>query len=287
GAGDVVICWFERGKWRTEGIDVGEGLLHGALIADVDPSLEGVEIVVVGETADGRGRAELLSWSQGSGWRVTRLATPPRPLHAVALLGDLVCVSGQALSVLRRSEGVWSALELATLKSPGLSLSPSQGKVLVGCLDGRLVEFAVDGLSGGVRREADRRVAARNSLARLGGHVLTADGDGTLALLPAANESGLPERLTQQDRVEIYRSPRPLTGTVLADLDPAAKGLELATCGEAGEVVLLSADADGRYQPTTLHRDVSPLHCLIALDSRTLATASEGGTITVLRRAAY
>ena len=283
GAGGVVVAWRQGETWRTETIDAGRGPLHGVLIADVDPSLEGVEVVVVGETEDGRGRAELLSWSPGGGWRVTRLAAPPEPLLAVGLFGEVPCVVGKRLSVLRRSERVWRAIEIAQLSSPGLSLSASAKRVLVGCADGGLLEFR-SGVDGHRPREVDRRVAARSALATSGRHVLAADGDGTLALLPAANEKGLPARYSQQDRIEIFRSARPLTGCVLADLDPKSEGLELMTCGEAGELVLLSADGDGRYQPATLLRELSPLRCLIALDARSVATGSEGGTVTVLTR---
>lgn len=276
----VVVAWQEGQAWKTEAIDAGEGPLHGVLIADVDPSLEGVEIVVVGETPDGRGRAELLSWTGSSGWRVTRLCAPPRPLAAVGLVNGSLCVVGESVKALRRHEGRWTTVELAKLPSPGRSLRSHGERLVVGCADGELLELTL-GLSA-EPRVLDRRVATRNAIAFAQGHFLTADGDGTLALLPKAGGSGLPERHLRQDRIEVHRSPRPLTGALLAELDPGSEGLELAACGEAGQLVLLAADGEGRFQAQTLLNEVSPLRSLLHLGRRRMAVASESGAVTLV-----
>ena len=276
----VVVGWEQGQAWKTEAIDVGPGPLHGVLIADVDPSLDGVEVVVVGETPDGRGRAELLSWTGTSGWRVTRLCAPPRPLAAVGLVGGSLCVVGHSAKVLRRHDGRWAAIELAKLPSPGRSLRTHGERLVVGCADGELLELTL-GLSA-APRVLDRRVAARNAISSAQGHLLSADGDGTLALLPKAGGAGLPERHLRQDRIEVYRSQRPLTGSLLAELEPGSEGLELVACGEAGELVLLAADGEGRFQSQTLLNEVSPLRSLLHLGGRRLAVASESGAVTLV-----
>jgi hypothetical protein len=279
GAG-VVVAWQAGQDWKIESVDAGPGPLRGVLIADVDPSLEGVEVVVVGETPDGRGRAELLSWTESSGWRVTRLCAPPRPLAAVGLIDGTLCVVGESAQVLRRHEGRWTAVELAKLPSPAQSLRGQGERLIVGCAHGELLELTL-GL-GGRPRVIDRRVAARNAIGIRRGHLVTADDDGTLSLLPKSGGEGLPERIARQDRVELHRSQRALTGALLADLDPDAEGLELAACGETGELVLLTADGEGRFQAETLLNEVSPLRALHHLGGRQLVTASEGGTVTLV-----
>lgn len=276
----VVVAWEREGTWKTEVVPAGEGPLHGVLIADVDPSREGVEIVVVGETPDGRGRAELLSWTS-SGWRMTRMIAPPEPLQAVGLLEGALCVVGKSVSLVQLREGRWSGFELAKLPSPGKSLRGIKGRLFVGCVDGELLELSA-GIDASEPQERDRRVAARNAIASAGGHLLTADGDGTLALLPKAGGSGLPDRHLSQDRVEVYRSPRALTGALLAELNPDAAGLELVACGEAGELVLLSADDEGRFEAKSLLRGLSPLRGLLKLSGRRLVTAAESGTVTLV-----
>lgn len=277
----AVLAWKVGDAWRSETLPAGEGPLHGALIADADPSQAGQEIVVVGETPDGRGRAELLSWTAGGGWRVTRLCAPPQPLAGAAMVDGTLCVVGKAALALRREEGRWTVLELAKLPSPGRSLNVAGERLVVGCVDGELLEVTL-GL-GGEPRVLDQRVAVRNAVGIAGGHVLTADGDGTLSLLPKRSAAGLPERHLRQDRVEVHRSKRALTGALLADLDPGAEGLELAACGETGELVLLTADGEGRFQPRTLLSEVSPLRGLVHLGGRLLVVASESGAVTFVR----
>lgn len=276
----VALAWQAGEAWRVEVLDAGPGPLHGVLIGDVDPSQAGAEVVVVGETPDGRGRAELLSWTAGGGWRRTRLCAPPQPLAAVALVDGTLCVAGQGALALRRHEGRWTSVELAKLPSPGLSLRAEGERLLVGCADGELLALTL-GL-GGAPRVLDQRVAARNALGGAAGHLVSADGDGTLSLLPKTGASGLPERLTRQDRVEVLRAQRALTGALMAELEPEAAGLELAACGETGELFLLVADGEGRLQSQTLLSEVSPLRALLHLGGRRLAVASEGGAVTLV-----
>lgn len=280
-AGDgVVVAWRAGQAWRTETVPAGEGPLLGVLVADADPSQAGNEIVVVGETPDGRGRAELLSWTSNGGWRSTRLCAPPQPLADAAMVGGTLCVVGESAFALRRQEGRWSAIELTKLPSPGRSLSVQGERLLIGCVGGELLELTL-GL-GGAPRDLDQRVAARNAIGSARGHVVTADGDGTLSLLPKRGAEGLPERAARQDRVELHRSQRALTGALLADLDPDAEGLELAACGETGELVLLTADGEGRFQAETLLREVGPLRALLHQGGRRLVVAAESGTVTLV-----
>ena len=67
------------------------------------------------------------------------------------------------------------------------------------------------------------------------------------------------------------------------DLDPQRAGPELFTCGDAGEVVVVGAEADGELRPQILRREGSPWRGLVQLDASALVAAGEGGAVVELR----
>jgi hypothetical protein len=287
--GEVFVVWHTGEGWGHELLVRTEGELTQVAVGDVDPSREGVEVVVVGNRSGGEdsgkpGTARLV-YRSGQKWLHEEIYGDPRLLHMVQASGGSVFVGGfsHTVHLVERRDGAWVNTEVAKLPGPAKTSTAFREGWAIACQDGSLVHLAPQGADWSTN-VLDHRGAGRARLSAAADHLLVADDDGTLALVPGA-KPGLPASLQGQARVEVYRSKAKLRGAVLADLDPLIPGLELATCTGDGALVLLEHSA-GRWTPRELAKDTHTLHHLArgtlgGLERPVLAAASRGGRLYV------
>ncbi|HBP23422.1 MAG TPA: hypothetical protein DEA08_37295 [Planctomycetes bacterium] len=296
GKGEVFVVWREGEGWgSTRALSTGGELVQVA-VGDVDPTRPGLEIVAVGASRGGEddgtpGRATLI-YRAGDQWQSERLRDERSLLHAVCPVPGGVLVAGydQRVALLQRVEGRWRAKDLGELPGPArcavpLPDDPGPAGAAFCCKDGSVVRCVRRGDDYELQ-PADFRASGRARLSAANDHLLVADDDGTLALVPGL-APGLPTHVRGQARVEIYRASSKLRGAVLADVDPSVPGLEACTCSGAGELTVLS-HVGGRWEPVEVTQDTATLHdlCYGPLGDLgpVLAAASRGGRLWVARR---
>lgn len=296
GRGEVFVVWREGERWSSERVLSTGGELVQVAVGDVDPTRPGLEIVAVGASRGGEddgtpGRATLI-YRAGEQWQSERLRDERSLIHAVCPVPGGVVVAGydQRVTLLERREGRWRERDLGELPGPArcavpLPEEPGPPGVALCCKDGSVVRCVRRGEDYELL-PADFRASGRARLSAANDHLLVADDDGTLALVPGL-APGLPEHVRGQARVEIYRASSKLRGAVLADVDPSAPGLEACTCSGAGELTVLS-HVDGRWRPAEAARDTAILHDLcygpLGELGPVLVAASRGGRLWVVRR---
>lgn len=296
GAGEVFVVWREGERWGSERALSTGGELVQVAVGDVDPTRPGLEIVAVGVARGGEdegapGRATLI-YRAGQRWRSERLRDEGSLIHAVCPLPGGVLVAGydQRVTLLERADGRWRESELGALPGPARCAAPIPGEpgppgVALCCRDGSVIRCVRRG-EGYELEPADFRASGRARVAAASDHLLVADDDGTLALVPGL-APGLPAHVRGQARVEIYRAPSKLRGAVLADVDPSAPGLEACTASGEGALTVLR-HVDGRWEPREVARDTATLHDLcygpLGELGPVLAAASRGGRLWVAWR---
>ncbi|RKY16721.1 MAG: hypothetical protein DRQ55_17415 [Planctomycetota bacterium] len=262
----------------------GEGIVVVGGELDGRP---GDELVVGGMASGGEddgGEGSLRLLSRGDdGWSVRELQRSPALVHGACLLdwdadGQLdVAAAGFAQQLVLASRGAddWSVRVLGELPAAAKSLVPWQGGVALALTDGQVLGAApADG--GCAFRSIDRALAGRARLASAGEQLLIASDDGSLILTGDAGPR------------ELHHSSDKLRGAALADLLPGSSGLEAATVGYDGRVLLLT---DLEHEPLTsvLHTDGDRLHHLASGSLRAkgdgmfLVAVGYSGRVIVLR----
>lgn len=229
GKGAVHLVYRDGDAWMVEPVFEDTALVHGVCIADVDPSNEGNEIVVVGFSK----RVTILAKVHGK-WSKLDDAPLPAPGKAVASVAGRLFVANTSDSIAGYeptavtetvSEGE-SEVEVKRVRWPGR------------VADAHLVELG----------------AAQARLGVGGDLLLVACDDGRLQLL------------TPDGPFCIYEEDAKLRGAVLADLDPLVEGDEAATAGYRKTMTILYRGDDWRkpWTPVTLWRDTDRFHHLAA-----------------------
>jgi hypothetical protein len=282
GNGEVWIASRAGDRWTGSAVARVGGEMIQCAIGDADLESPGLELVVVGmregsEDSGGPGRAHLIRAVPG-GWAVERIFDDASLLHAVCIANGAVFVagfSGRAFRLVRSPNG-WRADPIAELPGAAKAAAVVGDGVAFACNDGSLVHVARDG-AGFTSRVVDKRRAGRARLASDGRRLLVADDDGQLSLLAPG-----------VDAERVYKSREKLRGAVLADLDPAVEGAELATAGYDRQVVLLRHVGDG-FQSLVLAQEPDRLHHLACgeLDPAPgleLVAVGFGGDLVMFRR---
>lgn len=273
--GQVLIARREGARWERELVQTGGGPLRAALAGDFDPSSEGLELAVCGETEDQRGRVLLLTKTSQGIWRPRLVFASASPLYALLETEGLLFVSGGGLTRLVRRGRDWEGIAIGELESPGRALLAWREQVWVGCTSGRIVSGETVARGGEEREPWCRVEAGVFALAAAGESLVCADAGGALARREGKSQDA--------GWREIYRSLRPLRCALIADLDPEHPGAEVFTCGDAGELVVVSGQADGVLRPRVLRAANAPWLGLVQLDEASLVVAGQGGSVVELR----
>lgn len=237
-----------------EGIVVVAGELDGE---------DGDELVVGGMAAGGEddggeGSLRLLSRDGSGAWSATELHRSPALVHAVCLTdidGDgrldvLAAGFARQLVLASRPHKEWEVKVVADLPAPAKSMVPWKHGVALALTDGQVLE-ARPGPNGFSLSPLDAITSGRARLATDEERLLCASDDGSLRLIG----NGAAQ--------EIHRSGDKLRGAVLANLVPTLPGLEAATVGYDGRVLVFNF-REGLPVLTLVHSDGDRLHHLCA-----------------------
>lgn len=259
GSGAITVVGRTEGGWTCATIPAPAGEMIQCAIGDADPERPGNELVVVGmasggEESGGPGVALLVFKDADGSWKSERIFHDEALVHGVAIGAGEVFVAGfsrQAHRVARES-GKWKSERIAPLPGDGKSVAVHEGAVYVACTDGTLLRIARDG-DAWTSSAADERPAGRARLGTSPLGVVVSDDDGVLSLLGSGG------------RVELFKDTAKLRGAVMADLDPSAPGLEAATAGYSGRLVVLYR-REGGYEARPLFVDLHKFHHVAAGD---------------------
>jgi hypothetical protein len=262
-SGQIFAIGRARGRWTAEVMAEAGGEMIQCAAGELDAAAPGDEVVAVGmvtggEKDGGAGAAHVVR-RKGDAWVAEQAFRDSALIHGVCV-GDLdpgrpgneilvVGFSGKATMVYRDGER-WASEEAADLGSPGKNAVAFDGGALVACVSGRLVHVSRTS-EGWKQAVLDRAPAGLARLGTDGARVVVARDDGALGLL------------VDGKRTDIYKEEAKLRGAVLADLDPLAPGIEAATGGYKGRLVVLHAQGDA-WRPEIVFEDTGAFHHLAA-----------------------
>jgi len=263
GNGDVYVVHRDGDVWKHDIVARTQGEPIQCAIGDADPAREGAELVVVGmatgnEDSGGAGAAHLIWWD-GYGWKRKLLFEdtalihgvcigefdPARPGHEILLVG----FSNRA-TMLCKEAGAWISETAADLGSAGKTAVAYRAGAAVVCNGGTVVHVRKTGGSW-ASEVLDQAKAGQSRIGTDGQRLLAARDDGALGLIGRAG------------RKDIHKEGQKLRGAVLADLDPAAPGIEAATAGYEGTITVLYPKGNA-WQAETVFRDNGRFHHLAA-----------------------
>jgi len=264
GNGEVYVVYRDGDAWRHEVIARTQGEPIQCAVGDADPSREGAELVVVGmaagtEDSGGAGAAHLIWWD-GYGWKRKLLFEDTALIHGVCI-GDLDAARpGQEIllvgfsnraTMLFLEAGAWISETAADLGSAGKTAVTYRGGAAVACNAGTVVHVRRRANGSWQSEILDQAKAGQSRIGTDGRRLLAARDDGSLGLI---GEAG---------RRDIHKEGQKLRGAVLADLDPAAPGLEAATAGYEGTITVLYPKGDA-WRAEIVFRDTGRFHHLVA-----------------------
>ncbi|MEZ5978628.1 MAG: hypothetical protein R3F34_10450 [Planctomycetota bacterium] len=291
--GRVFVVRNERGRWRNEIAFQAPGELIQVACGDLLPDHPGDEILAVGmaegdEDSGGPGAAWMAARERGRGFVAVELLRPSALQHA-AVVGDFVpshpglegISAGFDRTVhlfLVDDDLSFEHREVAELDGPGKGACLQGDDAVVACADGKLVRVRRD--DGG---DFDTEVLASGPAgfarpASSGDDLLVACDDGALLWLRADGVSEV-----------AYRSEAKLRGAFLGDLDAAHPGVEAATAGYDGRIVLVRRSGTG-FASVDLATADSAFHHLVGGDvlpdrpGPELVVVGYSGEIRVLSR---
>jgi hypothetical protein len=302
--GVVYVIWRapDGDGWMHERAFDGPGEMVQCAVGDADPTHDGDEFIGVGmreggEESGGPGAVYLVAREE-DGWRHERIHDESSLVHGVAIANGAVWVAGfdRKLTRLRRDPaGGWRTEVSVELPGAGKNvLALDEDRIAVACNDGSLVlarratASTQDGEEQWTLETLHRRAGVgRARLASDGARIVCADDDGGLYLIRPGAPLG-PERAEF-----LHDEDQKLRGAVLADLEPGRQGLEAASAGYRGDVVLLleprDRDAES-WEPHVILEGVDRLHHLFAADvdgepGIELVACGFAGRVFVLHRA--
>lgn len=294
-SGRVWILTANAEGWTAREVARAPGEMIQGVAADLDPTVEGDELVLVGmaegdEESGGPGAAFAAVRASAESWQLVKLHEAGSLIHGVTA-AELLAAPGPELvltgfdrevGVLARGDGgAFEYRTVAHLGGAGKNAAPHDDGVVVAVTDGSLVRVrpAAEGSSDFA---VDTLAEHGAGLARLGSdgeRVLVATDDGLLQLVEADGTTRTLHDETQK-----------LRGAVLANLDPISPGLEAASVGYAGDLVVLRRDAAGAWTAERVTHDGDRLHHLAVgqpskrTSSLALATAGYAGRVLVAWR---
>ncbi len=263
--GSVLVLHRVDGRWEHERAADFEGEMIQCAVGDADPAHAGLELVAVGmksggEDSGGEGAAHVVRKGE-RGWQSELVTHDAALIHGVAIgdvvperAGDEVVTVGYGgrARVFGRGADGWQELGSAPLESNAKTAVVWGGGVAIACTDGtiRMLEHENGAWT---TRVIDRAQGGQARISSGGGRLIVARDDGALALV----EDGT--------HTDVHVESDKLRGAVLADLDPAAEGLEAATAGYGAAVTVLHPEGKS-WRARTVYTDTDRFHHLAAGD---------------------
>ncbi|MFT5291731.1 MAG: hypothetical protein ACI8QS_003392 [Planctomycetota bacterium] len=247
--GEIHLLQRNGEGWDARLLAQTPGELIQVAVGDADPTSPGLEILAVGmkagvEEDGGTGMAWLVSDINSPSPILTPLFEDSALIHGGCIAdvdpdrpGEEIVVAGFGKKVHVLSfDGAGYFQEVAgELSGPAKQVVAWNGGIAVACSNGELVFLTKENQAWNSRVLA----TAPAGLARLGPsseHLLVARDDGILWELDTAGAGR-----------EIHRESEKLRGAVHADLDPDIPGLEYASAGYEGRIVILAEAAPGEF----------------------------------------
>lgn len=259
--GGVHLLWREGGAWRHRRPHTLQGEAIQCVAGDLLPGLGADEVVALGVTLGGEddgapGRATAMGLTADRETWLKPLIEAEALIHAGVLAdldpespGDELAYGGFFGEA--RLVGRGRPQALGSLPGNAKGAAAGAEGVVFACEDGSLVRFR---RSGAGPWSADLLDQVDGPLARV-----AADGE---RVLYCGNDGVL--RLWRDGRVRVlHESSDRLRGAVIADLDPTGPGVEFATAGYDGRVLVASL-AGEQVTTTVVGRDGDRLHHLTA-----------------------
>jgi hypothetical protein len=265
--GSVTVVWPTHPGWAALGVAKVGGEMLQCAIGDVDERVPGNEIVIAGmkkgtEEDGGNGAVHVVTRHGENDWRCEQVWLAPALVHGVTVMdidparpgNEIVCVGfdSKATIVFRDGDG-WARETAVDLPGKGKSVVPRGNDAVIATAAGTVDLLVKVEDSWGL----ESLLASEAGQSRLGvapdGRIVSAGDDGVLRLIDG-------ETVT-----EIHRESQKLRGAVLADLDPASKGLEAATASYLMKITVLAPDGDG-WRPEVVFTDTGKFHHLDAGD---------------------
>lgn len=280
--GGIHLLWLWNGVWHHRRPYTLEGEAIQCVAGDLIAGQGGEELIALGvatgvEDGGGRGRATAMGLTADrERWLKTYIESEAL-IHA-GVLADLDPdapgpelayggLFGEARLVGRGRPAV-----LGDLPGNAKGAAAGVGGVVFACDDGSLVRFR----RGSGRWDQDLLARAPDALARVaatGDRVLFCGNDGVLRLWRGGEVR------------ELFVGTARLRGAVIADLDPLSPGIEYATAGYDGGVVVVR-EAEGRPAFEVVGRDGDRLHHLAAGElpglGMCLVACGYGGRVLVI-----
>ncbi|GJM21738.1 MAG: hypothetical protein DHS20C15_16530 [Planctomycetota bacterium] len=295
GSGRVWIISWQDDRWAAVQVAQAPGEMIQGVAADLDPTVAGDELVLVGmaeggEESGGAGAAFAAVRESSAHWKLVKLHEAGSLIHGVTAAellpapGPELVLTGfdREVGVLARDAGGdFEYRVVAQLDGAGKNAAPHDDGVVVAVTDGSLLRVQPP-LDGEHEFRVDTLFEHPAGLARLGSdgeRVLIAADDGQLMLVEPDGSS-----------FAIHSETQKLRGAVLANLDPISKGLEAASVGYAGDLVVHRRGAAGGWSSELVTHDAERLHHLAVglpagrTSSLALATAGYGGRVIVAWR---
>ncbi len=262
--GEIHLLQHGEEGWEARLLAETPGELIQVAVGDADPTRPGLEVLAVGmkagvEEDGGPGMAWLVSDINTPNPILTPLFEDTALVHGGCIAdvdpdrpGEEIVVAGFGKKVHVLSfDGAGYLQEVAgELSGPAKQVVAWNGGVAVACSNGELVFLKKENQAWTSRVFAK----APAGLARLGPsseHLLVARDDGVLWELD-----------TEGVGREIHREGEKLRGAVHADLDPDHPGLEYASAGYEGRIVILAEATPGEFLSVDVWRSDQRFHHL-------------------------
>jgi hypothetical protein len=295
--GRVVVIHRVRDGWRADVAFKAPGELIAVTCGDLLPDRPGDEILAVGmasgdEESEGPGAVWLLARSPAGGFDA-RLLLEPGALQHAAAIGDFDPERPglEALSAgfdLRahlfeiRDDLTFEHRDAGELPGPAKGACVWDGRAVLTCASGHVVALA-RGSRGGSETLLEREAGFSRPAAH-GDLLVAASDDGTLVARDLAKRGEM--------RV-LHRQNMKARGAYIGELDSDVAGVEVATVGYEGRVLMLrlgAAGPDGRPEVVELAVTGVALHHLAGGDvlpdrpGDELVTVGYSGDVIVLSR---
>jgi len=294
--GRVIVVRRDLDTWRGDVVFTAPGELIAVTSGDLLPSRPGDEILAVGiaagdEASDGPGAVWLLARRPDGGFDARQLLEPSALQHAAAIgdfdperpgLEALSAGFDRRVHLFNvRDDLSFDHRDVGELPGPAKGACVWNGRAVIACASGHVVALNREP-GGGLETLLERGAGFARPAVR-GNWLVVAADDGALV----ARDLG-----TRGDVRVLHRQNMKARGAYIGELDPSSEGLEVATVGYEGRVLMLrgAADPDGRPEVVELAVTGVALHHLVGGDvlpdrpGDELVTVGYSGDVIVLSR---
>ena len=262
--GSVFVMTRDGETWKKETAAKLTGEMIQCTAGEIDASHKGDEIIVCGmleggEDDGGRGAAYCLRHKDGS-FTTEKILEDDQLFHAVCVAdldssdpGPEILLAGytKKAHIMAYNTGQWEKLAEVDLPGRAKGACEGRGGAIVACAEGQLVTI----VKKGDNYTVTELFTSENPLARVtcnDGTIAVCDNGGAFHVLPSG-ESKPTTYAVDKDR---------LRGAIIADLHPNQDGLEWATAGYNGQIMIVLPGTAEKPEIKIIGKDDDKFHHL-------------------------